>query len=313
MSQVVGIDIGGTKTHVVVAPDDESLQSDSREIVVPSSTWRRALGDFDADAKGLRELLVTHFGAEVLAGRIVVGAHGCENTAQCRALEDALSALVEGPVLVVNDSELIPPAMGADNAIGVVVGTGSIATARSAGGELVGAGGWGWLLGDEGSAPGLVREAAKAVLYSLDSGGTLDPLVTRLLAAFAAQDGAELALALTETGSAEGWGAHAREIFEAADEGSTLAVGVIQDSGEHLARLVHQLLDRGIPAEAVVAGGSVIQGQPRLQQAFGSALERRGSGVTLTILDRAPVLGALALARGLTRGPNDHILRIGDR
>ena len=64
---------------------------------------------------------------------------------------------------VVNDAELMVPAAGYFGGIGVVSGTGSIAVARTAEGHMLAAGGWGWILGDEGSAPALVREAAKAI------------------------------------------------------------------------------------------------------------------------------------------------------
>jgi N-acetylglucosamine kinase-like BadF-type ATPase len=300
MAQAAGIDIGGTKTHIVVCDVDEP--GARRELVLPSADWRTGLGDAEADARGLSRLLVERFGAELRTASIAVGAHGCENTRQCRDLEQALGAHLDGPVLVVNDSELLPPAMGAESAIGVVVGTGSIATARDADGELVSAGGWGWLLGDEGSAAGLVREATRAVLDRRDRGESLDALGRRLFTAFAAADGDELALAVTEAGSAEALGAEAPEVFAAADDGSETAAAVIRDAGDHLARLVDRLIRRGIRADSVVAGGSVIERQPRLQEAFASALAAQRPGLALTILDRPPVEGAVALARGLAVG-----------
>ena len=299
MTRSAGIDIGGTKTHIVVTDD---ATADRSELVVPSADWRAGLGDPEADARGLNRLLTERFGAETRTAALAIGAHGCENTQQCRDLEHALLRYFDGPVLVVNDSELIPPAMGAAHAIGVVVGTGSIATARDTGGELVTAGGWGWMLGDEGSAPGLVREATRAVLDSLDRGEPIDALGSRLLAAFAARNGDELALAVTEAGSAESLGGRAPEVFAAADEGSALAADAIHDAGAHLARLVDRLLLRGIRARAVVAGGSVIERQPLLQKAFASALADLRPGLPLRILDRPPVEGAVALARGLAVG-----------
>jgi N-acetylglucosamine kinase-like BadF-type ATPase len=315
MSRVVGVDIGGTKTHIIVAPADSRAEtaSELRDIVVPSASWRGGLGDVEADATGLRALLVEHIGQDALSSPLAVGAHGCENTAQCRELERAMRARFSGPVAVMNDSELIPQAMDQERAIGVVVGTGAIATARDADGELVSAGGWGWLLGDEGSAAGLVRDATRAVLRDLDRGGSFDQLGRRLLASFAASDGDGLALAVTNAASAEEWGRHAPEVFAAADDGSVIAAEVIGDAGEQLAWLVHQLLERGIPADGVVAGGSVIQRQPRLQDAFGAALQRDHPGLALIILDRPPVLGAVAVARRIAQDQNVNTIQIGDK
>ncbi|MFF2053508.1 N-acetylglucosamine kinase [Leifsonia sp. NPDC058194] len=304
MTTVIGIDIGGTKTQLALA-DAEDIDADIdagttlREETVPSSSWRAGLGDVEADARAVHDLILDRFGDDARTAAVAVGAHGCENTAQCAAFQRALAIRWEGPVLVVNDSELIAPAMGAGAAIGVVVGTGSIATARDADGGLVTAGGWGWLLGDEGSAPGLVREATRAVLDDVDRGNPFDPLGVRLLAAFDAGDAAELALAVTESSAAEVWGRSAPEVFAAADEGSELAAAVIADAGDRLAGLVVRLIERGIRADTVVAGGSVVQRQPRLQDAFRTSLAERADGLPLAILDRTPVHGALALARGL--------------
>jgi N-acetylglucosamine kinase-like BadF-type ATPase len=296
---VIGVDIGGTKTHLRAAPADGRSDRPSRDIVLPSLSWRTSLGDFRADGVGLRRLLLDQFGEAALRAPIAVGAHGCDNTEQCRELERELRRHFSVPVLVVNDSELMAPAMDVTSAIGVVVGTGSIATSRTPGGELLTAGGWGWLLGDEGSAPALVREATRAVLWHLDRGDRADALGERLLACFSAVDGAELALTATQVASAEGWGQHAAEVFTAADEGSAIAQLVVANAGERIGGLIDKLLRRGVNADSVVAGGSVIEKQPLLQRALKTALARTRPGLDLHILDRAPVTGAIALARRL--------------
>lgn len=295
MAQVVGVDIGGTKTHLALAPTEPD--AGVREVVVPTASWRDDSADAPASAAALRDLLVHHFGPGAAAAPLAVGAHGCDSTVQCRDLERALQARLSGRVVVVNDAELMPPAMGVDAAIGVAVGTGSIAVARGEAGELVTAGGWGWLLGDEGSSAGVVREATRAVLADLDQGRDVDPLGQRLMAAFGVNDGPELALAVSRSASAEAWGQHAADVFAAADEGSPLAAHVISDAGEQLAALVGRLRRRGIRAGAIVAGGTVIEQQPRLRDAFRAALTRDHPNIALHVLDRPPVMGAIALAR----------------
>jgi glucosamine kinase len=298
---LVGVDIGGTKTHIASLPCGhaaDAVVTAPHEIVLPS-TWRPGLGDIRADAAGITQLLTSQFGREASYSALVVGAHGYDNSDQCHALERELGAAMDCSILVVNDSELMAPAMGLPRAIGLVVGTGAIATARDDNGMLLSAGGWGWLLGDEGSAPALVRDAARAVLTRLDEGGDVDQLGARLMAAFGARNGPELALAVTDTASLERWGSHAREVFEAADEGSGIADVLIREAGAQLAQLVFRLLGRGIAADTVVAGGAVIQQQPRLREAVRFALAGHEPTIVLQTLDRPPVIGALALARDL--------------
>jgi glucosamine kinase len=292
--EVVGIDVGGTKTHLAATrPGAPAV-----ERTVATSTWRTRSPERDAAA--LAGLVRESFGESALGLPLGVGAHGCDSTEQCRVLERALAAWVSGPVRVVNDAELMPWSMGAPGGIGVVSGTGAIAVARDPEGRLVTCGGWGWMLGDEGGASGIVREATRAVLAELDTGRSTDPLVPRLLSGLGATDGPELAMALTLSNSADSWGSHAGEVFAAADEGSAVALRVIDQAADHLALLVQRLLQRGIGADQVVAGGAVIQSQPRLRTRFVELLAARRPELTVSVLDRPPVTGALALAAALT-------------
>lgn len=293
MTTAIGVDVGGTRTRVM---GDAGASFD-----IPSSQWRTSLDDPRADADGLARLLLSRLSDQVSSASLAVGAHGYDSARQCRELEAALSASFSGPILVVNDSELMAPAMDRVGAIGLVVGTGSIATGRDERGELLTAGGWGWALGDEGSAAGLVREATRAVLARFDEGGSADALGSRLLDRFHARDGVELAFAVSAATSAEERGEHSREVFLAADEGSVLALSVIEQAGARLADLIALLLRRGVRTDTVVAGGAVIENQPRLSAALTSAIADRGLPVTLQILTRAPVTGALNLARRASR------------
>jgi glucosamine kinase len=294
---VLGIDVGGTKTHLVEARSNDVV----REAVISTETWRTSSPERNAEA--LLGLVKEHLGEAAAKLGVVVGAHGCDSTAQCAALERELARCFPAGARALNDAELMPLAMGASNGIGLVSGTGSIAVARSESGELLTAGGWGWVLGDEGSAAGIVREATRGVLADRDSGNPADALASRLMAAFDVDEPAELAMAVTRTNSASIWGSHAVEVFAAADDGSAVAVRVIADAGAALATLVGQLLARGVPADSVVVGGAVIAAQARLRNAFSAALGQTHPAVRIILLDRAPVMGAIALANRLFATP----------
>jgi glucosamine kinase len=291
--RVVGIDLGGTKTHLALARDGVI----EGEAVVPTSSWRT--GDPDLDAAALTSLLQAHWGAGVLHLPLGLGAHGCDTTDQCLTMQSALSGHVAAGVRVVNDAELMTWAMGRPGGIGLVAGTGSIAVARDQRGELVTAGGWGWVLGDEGSAAGIVREATRAVLAELDRGRRTDPLVEGLMDSFEATDGPQLAMALTRSSSADIWGAHAHVVFAAAEQGSPIAVDVISDAGRHLAALIPMLRGRGVTSPDVVAGGGVMVAQARLRDAFLAAVAATAPDVAVRVLDAPPVVGAIALAASL--------------
>ena len=304
---IVGIDIGGTKTHLrAVAVDAVGELHSPLDRVLPSSRWRTR--SWTEDARGLLDLLAEFVGGTTVAA-MAVGAHGCDDDDECAAFAAALRALTGIPLLVVNDAELMPLALGMPGQIGVVAGTGSIAVCRPHGQGMMSAGGWGWIVGDEGSAAGLVREAVRAVGRHLDAGGEEDePLSLALLASMSVPAVPRLGSALAALGGAAAVGAHAEAVFAAADAGSALARRVIDDGGRELARLVMHLDARGADARDVVAGGSVIVAQPSLWAAFSDAVRQASGGrITPHLFSGSPVEGACRLAATLVRPPaGDH-------
>ncbi len=290
---VVGVDIGGTKTHLVAAHGSHLLA----ERILQTADWRST--DLAANATALADMVAILCAGQAPAA-LAIGAHGCDTDLHCRQMQDAVSDKIVCPVLVVNDCELLVPAAGFSNGIGVVSGTGSIAVARSADGRMLAAGGWGWLGGDEGTAPTHGRHARRAGRSALDPGQHDDPLIPMLLAALGLEDPIKLGRRLHEMGDGVAWGRHAPVVFEAAEAGSAVASAVIDHAGDALASLVSILIERGADATHVVAGGGVIAQQPRLMQAFRTAMATRNPSSHTLLLQAAPVQGALALARRLT-------------
>ncbi|GAA1361678.1 N-acetylglucosamine kinase [Streptomyces beijiangensis] len=289
-STVAGIDIGGTKTRIVLAHAHDGTVIEDRTL--PSTGWQtRSLPEAAA-------WIVAKLTS--VPARIAVGAHASETPEQCESLADELRALLSVPVTVVNDAELLVPAAGFEHGVGVVAGTGSIAVGRhrETGAHLT-AGGWGWVLGDEGSGSALVREAARAVLGRADEGASPDPLEKALLTAFGVPALPELAAVMSWDGGVETWARHAPVVFAAADEGSALAADVIEEGGRQLAILVGRLVARGARTDAVVVAGGVITAQQRLFDAFARALADGLPGTVPVLLDAPPVRGALALALAL--------------
>ncbi|GGA93847.1 ATPase [Brucella endophytica] len=290
---LVGIDIGGTKTHLL-ANENRKLVG---ERILPTGQWRGRFDD-EADASALVNLVTAT--AEGKPPTVtVIGAHGCDSDEDRLALQIRLARRLPGKVLVLNDSELLLPAAGKTSGISVISGTGSIAVSRDDQRRMLAAGGWGWYLGDDGSASGMVREAARAVRASIDEGDGLEDLGDALMRALAVSSPIELGRALGEIGSAAGIGRFAPLIFSAADAGSELARKVIGHAGGALARLAEQLVRRGAPTTDIVTGGGVISRQRGLFEAFQAALAERLPGASLTLLHEPPVHGAIQLARML--------------
>lgn len=298
---LIGIDVGGTKTHIRLG---ERRGAGDLDVRVPTSSWLsgRALHD----SRSVAALLgLLHEAEADRNAPLAIGAHGCDTEQQVEAFRAALAAQHGGPVLVVNDALLVGPAVGVDEFVGVIIGTGSIVVGRDAEGRTVSAGGHGWMIADPGSAPALTREAAKAVARRADRGLPPDELGLALMAAFEVADPNELPLALTLRADMHGWARTAPLVFDAAAAGSNDAAGTIAAAAAELAEQIAHVLARGAIAEAVIAAGGVIVNQPPLQDELRRALARRGVPLPMRVLDGDPVAGAVALARQLDRAAHD--------
>ncbi|MBC9729441.1 BadF/BadG/BcrA/BcrD ATPase family protein [Streptomyces sp. TRM68367] len=291
---VVGIDVGGTKTQL------RALAGDGRvaDHVRPSGGWRPH--DPVAAADWLAALVGDALPADTRPSAVAVGGHACETPRQCAVIRAALEDLLGVPALVVGDAELLVPAAGLDKGVGLVAGTGSVAVGRLPDGRPVQVGGWGAVLGDEGGAAGIVREAARAAWAAHDRGEEPDALAAGLVAAFDVGEVPALGAALeSATDVSAEWGRHAQVVFEAAEAGSELARAVIADGGRALAGLVVRLAARGVAVDDVVVAGGTVLAQPALYAAFTSSLADALHGARPQPLRAAPVEGAVALARSL--------------
>jgi N-acetylglucosamine kinase-like BadF-type ATPase len=298
---VVGLDVGGTKLAVRAETVDGSPVAD---ITVAAVGWSATPAASAARWISGQLSRCLPGGSRVVAAGI--GAQGCDSAQICEELRLALAALGV-PATVVNDGALLVPAAGLDAGIGIVAGTGSIAVGTDPRGEILRAGGWGWVLGDEGGAAAIVREATRAALTAHDEGLADDGLLAALLEAFgvgASGAGASerLARIVNDEPTVENWGPRAPAVFAAAEAGSSRAAAVIEAAAGELAALVRRLRVRGAAGTVVVAGGSVVTRQPLLARALADRLLLVDAELELRVLAEEPVAGAVVLARRLLHG-----------
>lgn len=288
-ADLVGVDIGGSKTRVRVK-DVDGVISDH---LVTTASWRPVEQARDP----VRFIQVLNACATLTERSMVaVGAHGCDTNEQCETFREAISAHSPGDFTVVNDAELLAPALGLDAGIGVILGTGSVTVGRTGDNELITAGGWGWILGDPGSAPGLVREAVRAVLQEYDTGRSPGALTRVLFKEFGVEHEMELAYALTAAQRITEWSEHAPAVFEAVEAGSELAWGVLSNAADELVHSIAQLRSRNVQGDHVVVGGGVAKAQPDFSSLISGRIMERLPGVKVSVLDDEPLVGALELA-----------------
>ena len=121
------------------------------------------------------------------------------DTRRCEASCSAGARNVPWPrrCCVVHDAEtVLRVGLHAEPGIALIAGTGSLAFGRTAAGHTARAGGWGQLLGDEGSGYAIGLAGLRAVVRAADGRGAETLLTRRLLERLELQDPGELVTAL---------------------------------------------------------------------------------------------------------------------
>jgi N-acetylglucosamine kinase-like BadF-type ATPase len=285
---LIGLDIGGTKTRGVrfedgVAVADESAGSSNVQNVSPEDA-----------AFNLADLFARIGGDAV--SRVYAGAGGIDTDDDAAALAALIEPHVPGAkITVVHDSRLLLAAGRASTGVAVIAGTGSAAWGRNAEGEEARAGGWGYLLGDEGSGYWLGREAVRYSLRRMNQGLPVDQLTAALLESCGVADPNRLIFLFhsPDTGR-RFWAQQARHVVEAAAAGHVASQQLVDQAGSDLAALAAQALGKlGIDGPVILGGGLGMNVAP-LQEAFRKHLA--AAGITdVRVLDQEPVFGILQL------------------
>jgi len=285
---IIGLDIGGTKTRGIRFEDgipaaDESVGSSNVQNV-----------SRDEAARNIAELFARI--GEGPVSRVYAGSGGIDTAEDAEALAALIRPHVPGAVVtVVHDSRLLLAAGRARTGVAVIAGTGSAAWGKNADGAEARAGGWGYLLGDEGSGYWLGREAVRHSLRRMDQGLAVDPLTAALLESCGVDHPNRLiALFHSPDTGRRFWARQARHVVEAAARGHQESRDMLDQAGKDLAGLALQVLRQlGINGPVILGSGLGMNVVP-LQEAFRRHLAE-GGAADVRVLDQEPVFGVLQL------------------
>ncbi len=179
----------------------------------------------------------------------------------------------------------------------VYAGTGSIAYHRTATGEVLRTGGYGYLIDDAGGGYALGREGLKVLLRRYDALGAPPetPLADALYARIGSRNWNEMMPVLYEGGRSF-IASLAPVVAAAAQAGDSDAHHILRAGGVELARLVTDLFGRlGGPLPVAFAGGIA-----RLSPVLTGALEHT-LGTHVEVVEEEPVWAAAKLALTLAQ------------
>ncbi len=293
MSRVLGIDIGGSKSRAVLVADGQVVAD------AEASSASLAAAGPEAAERALASLLAQLPAATPGSlDAVCVGSAGVKIPETRQFLHTRLAPLtVTGTVCIVDDAALVLPAAGLDHGIAVIGGTGSVAVGQWRQ-HRVQAGGWGYLLGDEGSGYWIARAGLRILLTRRDRGEPGGALATALLTATGSTTIDSLHAAFLRRPQPRHWARFAPDVL---DSGDPAAAGLTAAAAAALADLAAaasvQLTARGRAPAAlpVVLAGGLMRHDP-MRRAVISALAAALPGRTVSALQEPPVAGAVRLA-----------------
>lgn len=301
---VLGLDVGGTKTICLLADGEGRIVASARG----AGANLRAVGELELEKvlHATIEQTLAHRGttpAAICLG--IAGVDRAEDSAVVRSIMRRIGG--HARVVVVNDAVVALQAGVGDGAgIVIVAGTGSIAYGRDGRGRAARAGGWGYVLGDEGSGYWMGRHALRAVVRQADGRGRPTSLTPRLLAHFDVRRPQDLIQKIYHQElRPSAVAALARYLQQAHDEGDEIATAILERGAGELAqaaRAVATQLDMIDAAFAFVLAGGIFQGVPWLREQLSRLLSGIAPLSTTRLLEAEAALGAVQLALAEARG-----------
>ena len=302
---VLGIDAGGTKTVCQLADESGAIVGESRG---PGANLQAA-GELAVE-KTLHTLMDEAMAGQPAArlGAICVGMAGVDRPGDADVVRGIMRRIGQHAQILIVNAALVALEAGAPGAPGVVIiaGTGSICYGRNEKGQAARAGGWGYVLGDEGSGYWIGRHALRAVVREADRRGPRTTLTPRALKHFGVDRPQDLIHEIYYGGMRPGAiAALASQVQEAFVEGDAVAAGILEIGVRELVSSAGSVVSRlhleQAPFTFVLSGG-IFRAVPWMREQLAARLPRVAATATISHLAVEPAEGAVRLAVALLNG-----------
>ena len=295
---VIGLDAGGTKTVCLLADLDGRVLDEARA----GGANLQAAGELEVE-KILHEVMDRAIGDRALApSAIALGMAGVDRADDWQVMHRVMRRIgFKARTLITNDALIaLVAAIGHEPGIVVIAGTGSIAYGRNARDEAARAGGWGYVLGDEGSGYWIGRHALRAVVRESDGRGRPTAMTPLLLTHFGIESAPGL---LHEVYAGDlrpsAIGALARCVESAFRAGDRAAIGILRAAADELEASGLSVARRlGLIGQSFtfVLSGGIFRAVPWLREELERRLPVAAPGSNTELLAQEPAAGAVALA-----------------
>jgi N-acetylglucosamine kinase len=300
MAYYLGVDGGASKTAALVT--DDTGRALGSGIAGPSNHLRVGIETAARNIeRAVNKALVT---ADVASREIIwtyCGIAGADHPAHRQEVVDSLSVFFpRGNFTVDNDARIaLSGAIGFGPGVVIIAGTGSVAVGRNAAGDEARAGGWGPIVGDEGSGYAIARAGLAAVLHAYDGRGPAT-LMTEYLRRDYEMAPADLPrFVYATTTHADDIARVGKLVIDAAESGDPVAAAIVSSAGGELARSALAVAQRLslVPTDFPVAyvGGAFNAGETLLAP-MRSAILAAAPRARIVPPANTPVEGAARMA-----------------
>jgi N-acetylglucosamine kinase-like BadF-type ATPase len=299
----LGIDGGGTKTTCAVGDESRLLATatagPSNIVRVGEAQARESLQQSVRQACAAAGVTLEQI------SRTCVGGSGAARPELAAIVHTFLAEILASPIDVVGDMQIaLEAAFDTGPGVIVIAGTGSIAYGRDRQGNTARAGGWGFAIGDEGSAHWIGRAAVSAVLRASDRNyGTAENILHTTFATDLCKTWGVMSLEdLARAANAISPPDFARLFPAVTASKDLLALQVMSRAGRELAEVAAVVINRLFPKEQtepvpVATIGGVFRYAAPVREAFYNELRALDSRVEVNPQVVEPVEGALRRAR----------------
>jgi N-acetylglucosamine kinase-like BadF-type ATPase len=303
---VVGFDCGGTSTRGVLV--DGKREVLAHAAAGPGNPLSAGMAVAARSYAAVFRRLLEDAGLEPRQiGAVGLGAAGAGRPAEQRRIRAVLRALAPAARIRIDSDGLIA-LLGATQGRGgiiVIAGTGSFVLGVDRRRRQARGGGWGPLLGDEGSGATIGRAAIQAVLRAEDGREPPTKLRRVVFGHFGVRSCADLVTRIyakppTPRQSAELWPG----VLRAAGSGDSTARTLLEQGGAELAATVEAVaarLDFGAVDFPLILSGGVLQNDSPLRSTLLRRLRRSVPRARLAESAAPPEMGAVFLVSGVTK------------
>jgi N-acetylglucosamine kinase-like BadF-type ATPase len=303
---IIGIDGGGTKTTSVLCALDGVILAEAQG--APSNFQIIGIERTSQTILDLVETCCHSVGCSISQiGAIVAGLAGAGRSSDQQSMRDGIMDLAHTRNLTINnlvvesDARIaLEGAFGGKPGMIVIAGTGSIVFGKDERGKIYRAGGWGRLIGDEGSGYAMGQQAFRAVARSFDDKSTK----TKLAKLFEEKFGLNTQEAIIYSLYKENFDIASvmPTVIEAASKGDKAAKRILDNAALELVEIIEMTLKKmntniKNPSKRPLAlSGGLLANEQYYSRKVISIIRKNLLPVSVRRAESSPVVGAAVMA-----------------